>query len=109
MAELELPAPVFTNTRSNFAVTLRNRTAADLQKAPGQPAAVSGEAPKDLLAFCRGPRSRAEIIAHLGISSAQYALRRYLDPPVEAGAILPLPPGKPRSPKQKYKTVESLR
>ena len=103
MAELGLPAPVFVNTRSNFSVTLRNKSDAATQKASGPASDVPAEDPKGLLAFCRQPRSRAEIIAYLGIPSAQYALRRYLDPLVEAGAIRLSLPDKPRSPRQTYR------
>ena len=109
MAELGLPAPVFVNTRSNFSVTLRNKSDAATQKASGPASDVPAEDPKGLLAFCRQPRSRAEIIAYLGIPSAQYALRRYLDPLVEAGAIRLSLPAKPRSPRQTYRTAEGRR
>lgn len=107
MAELGLPAPVFVNTRSNFSVTLRNKSDAATQKASGPASDVPAEDPKGLLAFCRQPRSRAEIIAYLGIPSAQYALRRYLDPLVEAGAIRLSLPDKPRSPRQTYRTADT--
>ncbi len=60
---------------------------------------------KGLLEFCRTPRSRAEIIEYLAIPSAQYALRHYLDPLIEAGAIRLSLPEKPRSSKQRYETV----
>lgn len=109
MAELGLPAPVFVNTRSNFSVTLRNKPDAATQKASGPASDVPAEDPKGLLAFCRQPRSRAEIIAYLGIPSAQYALRRYLDPLVEAGGIRLSLPDKPRSPRQTYRTAEGWR
>lgn len=109
MAELGLPAPVFVNTRSNFSVTLRNKSDAATQKASGPASDVPAEDPKGLLAFCRQPRSRAEIIAYLGIPSAQYALRRYLDPLVEAGVIRLSLPDKPRSPRQTYRTAEGWR
>lgn len=109
MAELGLPAPVFVNTRSNFSVTLRNKPDAATQKASGPASDVPAEDPKGLLAFCRQPRSRAEIIAYLGIPSAQYALRRYLDPLVEAGVIRLSLPDKPRSPRQTYRTAEGWR
>lgn len=109
MAELGLPAPVFVNTRSNFSVTLRNKSDAATQKASGPASDVPAEDPKGLLAFCRQPRSRAEIIAYLGIPSAQYALRRYLDPLVEAGAIRLSLPDKPRSHRQTYRTAEGWR
>ena len=106
MAELGLPAPVFVNTRSNFSVTLRNRAEVIPQKAAEPSTEVLPKDPKGLLAFCRQPRSRAEIIAYLGIPSAQYALRHYLDPLVEVGAIQLSLPDKPRSPKQTYQTAE---
>ncbi|MBE7009252.1 MAG: hypothetical protein E7422_08970 [Ruminococcaceae bacterium] len=67
------------------------------------PATVPDE--KGLLEFCRTPRSRAEIIEFLAIPSAQYALRHYLDPLIEAGAIRLSLPEKPRSPKQRYETI----
>lgn len=107
MAELGLPAPVFVNTRSNFSVTLRNKSDAAMQKASGPVSDVPAEDPKGLLPFCRQPRSRAEIIAYLGIPSAQYALRRYLDPLVEAGVIRLSLPDKPRSPRQTYRTADT--
>ena len=61
--------------------------------------------PKNLLEFCRQPRTRKEIIEYLAISSAQYALRRYLDPLVESGMICMTVPEKPKSPRQKYVTA----
>ncbi len=48
------------------------------------------------------PRTRAEIIAYLGIGSGQYALKRYLDSLVQAGAINMTMPENPRSSKQQF-------
>ena len=107
MAELGLPTPVFTNTRSNFSVTLQNRAKLAPQKTLEPMTVTSIPDPKGLLAFCMEPRSRAEIIAYLGISSAQYALRHYLDPLVAGGAIRLSLPDKPRSPKQTYQTAKT--
>ena len=102
MQELSLPAPVFTDTRREFSVCLYNADAAGEQiKEPLNDL----QDRKGLLAFCKTPRSRAEIIDYLDIASAQYALRHYLDPLIDAGAIRLLIPEKPRSPKQKYQTV----
>ena len=106
MAELGLPAPVFANTRSGFSVTLRNSADVTPQQAAGPSPEALPKDPKGLLAFCRQPRSRAEIVAYLGIPSAQYALRHYLDPLVEAGAVRLSLPDTPRSRKQTYQTVE---
>ena len=63
---------------------------------------------KQLLEFCRIPRSRSEIISYLNIGSAQYALRRYLDPLLEQGAIRMTIPEKPRSHNQKYVTTDGI-
>ncbi|MBR1690801.1 MAG: putative DNA binding domain-containing protein [Oscillibacter sp.] len=101
MAERFLPEPVFINARGEFSVCLFHEKTTKEEKPV--PAAVPDE--KGLLEFCRTPRSRAEIVGHLAIPSAQYALRHYLDPLIEAGAIRLLLPEKPRSPKQKYQTV----
>lgn len=106
MAELGLPPPVFTDTRSNFTVTLQNRPAAAPQAASDRSADTPAEDPKGLLAFCRQPRSRGEITAYLGIPSAQYALRHYLDPLVAAGRIRLSLPDKPRSKLQTYQTAQ---
>ena len=104
MAELSLPEPVFADTRGEFSVCLYNKTAErSAMKRDG--AAVRPLDEKGLLTFCKTPRSRAEIVAYLAISSAQYALRRYLDPLIDAGAIRLLLPEKPHSPKQRYETV----
>lgn len=109
MRELSLPEPVFSNRRGTFLVTLYNQTA-EMEKEEGNTEGkgkkvVSDE--KNLLAFCAKPRSRKEIVSYLEIPSAQYALRRYLDPLVETGAIRLTIPEKPKSPRQRYVTVSN--
>ncbi|MCR5825907.1 MAG: putative DNA binding domain-containing protein [Oscillospiraceae bacterium] len=101
MAELALPEPVFVDSRGEFSVTLYHSKAT--MEESGKPAPAPDE--RELLEFCRTPRSRAEIVAYLAIPSAQYALRRYLDPLIAAGAIRLTLPDKPRSPKQRYETA----
>ena len=56
---------------------------------------------------CRVPRTRAEILAYLGIASAQYALQRYLEPLVRSGAIRMTIPDKPRSHRQQFIAADS--
>lgn len=106
MKESSLPAPLFIDTRGTFKVILYNNTEELTvpQTADKREADIPDE--KGLLEFCRTPRSRSEIVDYLAIASKQYALRRYLDPLVHAGAIRMTKPDAPRSKEQKYVTVE---
>ena len=104
MQELSLPAPVFTDSRSEFCVCLYNTI--NHSSAPSKGGKAFDK--KGLLEFCKTPRSRAEIVSYLSISSAQYALRRYLDPLVDSGAIRLLYPDAPRSRNQRYQTAEGV-
>lgn len=104
MAQQGLPKPEFINSRGEFKVILYN----DAQRQTvavdprGNTEKTEDIDEKGLIAFCSTPRTRAEIIEYLAISSGQYALRRYLDPLVRAGAIVMTMPDKPRSPNQQY-------
>ena len=104
MKNSDLPAPVFLDTRGTFKVVLYNQGASDGKTGTGKSTALHDE--KGLLAFCRTPRTRAEIIAYLSIASGQYALRRYLDPLLRAGVIRMTKPETPRSKDQQYITIE---
>ena len=106
MKESSLPAPLFIDTRGTFKVILYNNTEELTvpQTADKREADIPDE--KGLLEFCRTPRSRSEIVDYLAIASKQYALRRYLDPLVHAGAIRMTKPDAPRSKDQQYVTVE---
>ncbi len=74
MKELLLPEPVFTDNRGIFTVILYNDTVAtqdkDLSNRGASIEIVTDD--KDLLAFCKVPRTRQEIIDYLSIASAQY-------------------------------------
>ena len=102
MKKLGLPAPEFLDSRGEFSVTLYNQSISHQETICLQDEADE----KGLLEFCRTPRTRSEIIEFLEIASGQYALRRYLDPLVQAGAIKLTMPEKPRSPSQRYVTAE---
>ena len=105
MAELSLPEPVFSDRRGAFTVTLYNQREVARQereeRAEEKPQDTAYD-PKGLLVFCQEPRTRKEVVEYLEISSAQYALHKYLDPLVKCGAIRLTIPEKPKSPKQKY-------
>ncbi len=97
-----LPSPQFLDTRGNFKVILSNHQVSEKYTPNIQDATDK----KGLKEFCKTPRTRQEIIDYLSIASGQYALRRYLDPLVEAGVIRMTIPEKPRSELQKYVTAE---
>lgn len=107
MAQYNLPEPVFINTTGEFKVVLYHKLNHSVDTIPHKKVnAIKDE--KQLLIFCRTPRTRAEIISYLNIDSAQYALRRYLDPLLKIGAIRMTVPEKPRSHSQKYFTADDI-
>lgn len=107
MKELSLPEPLFVDARGKFTVTMYNKE--NIQAIPAtNPPHLHFDDEKGLIEFCRIPRTRAEIVEYLAIPSGQYALRRYLDPLLQAKVILMTMPDKPRSPSQKYYTAENV-
>lgn len=105
MKERSLPEPVFQDSRGTFRVVLYNKQdGAEPSTDPAHNENTQETDEKGLLVFCRTPRTRSEIIEYLAISSGQYALRRYLDPLVQSGAIRMTIPDKPKSSRQKYFT-----
>ena len=94
MTAHNLPEPVFENRRNEFVVTLYNQ----VQEKPVQSA-------ETLLDFCKEPRSRKEIAAFLGLKTASYATERYIRPMLEEGKLEMTIPDKPKSTRQKYRTV----
>lgn len=94
MAAHNLPEPVFENRRNEFVVTLYNQ----VQEKPVQSA-------ETLLDFCKEPRSRKEIAAFLGLKTASYATDRYIRPMLEEGKLEMTIPDKPKSTRQKYRTI----
>ena len=55
-----------------------------------------------LLSFCKIPRTRKDIARHLGLSSVTYAIKTYVQPLIDAGAIKLTIPDMPSSINQKY-------
>ena len=108
METMSLPEPLFSDSRGSFTVTLFNQVPADVDKKSKKtkPEYIDE---KGLVEFCRIPRTRAEIVEYLALSSGQYALRRYLEPLVRAKVILMANPDKPRSSNQKYYTLEKIK
>ena len=57
---------------------------------------------KELVLFCRIPRTRKEICEYLGLNSITYAIQTHVMPLVEKGIIKMSIPDKPKSPKQLF-------
>ena len=100
MADAGLREPLFEDARGEFSVTLYN----DRQAISHSGTRKSGD-DKGVLEFCAVPRTRKELADFLGLASAQYALKRYVEPLVKSGELLLSIPDRPRSPKQTYTTA----
>ncbi len=61
---------------------------------------------KDLLNFCRIPRSRKEITEYLGVSTVFYVMQHYVQPLLESGELIMTMPDKPKSCNQKFVSVQ---
>lgn len=97
MKEAGLKEPVFLNQRNEFVVILYNDSTFDCN-----------EEPKDLLEFCRIPRTRKDILDFLNIGTTFYVMRHYVQPLVDAGKLKLTIPEKPKSRYQKYYTATTL-
>ncbi|MCO6559198.1 MAG: putative DNA binding domain-containing protein [Bifidobacterium sp.] len=122
MERANLPAPKFEDKREEFCVTLYSRNPLDdVEVRMGVPAAgvtgtargkrgrdirvLRGQRVPEILAFCSSPRTGAEISELLGLGVA-YTKRVYINPLVAEGRLALGVPGRPRSHKQTYRTVE---
>lgn len=106
MTQLGLPEPLFQERRGSFIVTLQNASEPDVQPVNLQNDEKDTLDPKGLLIFCQQPRTREEIREYLELASFEYALRRYLEPLINAGHLRMTIPDKPRSRKQTYITTD---
>ena len=106
LAEYGLPEPKFENRRNEFVVTFYNETFEINNSASELNAAEKVKKGKDLLDFCRIPRSRQEIADYLGVGTVFYAVQHYVKPLVDKGRLAMTIPDKPRSRNQKYYTAE---
>ena len=102
MKKAGMKEPVFENLRNEFAVTFYNST--DAEAEPDE----QEEPEKDLLVFCKEPKTRAEIAKYLELTTVSYAMQNYIKPLVEKGALRMTIPNHPRSKNQKYYSKGSL-
>ena len=96
MQEYNLQQPEFIDERGSFIVKLykdvMEQTAVDMD----------GVDNRELLLFCKTPRTRKEISDFLGLNSVTYAIQTRIMPLVERGIIKMSIPEKPKSPKQLF-------
>lgn len=94
MKKAGMRAPVFENLRSEFAVIFYN--------SPEEGKEEPENEERDLLAFCREPRTRAEIAEYLGLNTVVYAVQNYVKPLIDSGELFMTIPEHPRSKNQRY-------
>lgn len=97
MKKYGLAKPTFEDVRGEFSATF-SKTAAAVEVKTQE----YTEEEKQLILFCKTPRTRQEICEYLNLSSVTYAVQKYIMPLVDAGAIKMSIPDKPKSPKQLY-------
>lgn len=90
-----LKPPQFSDERGSFIVKLYKTPETVEVK-------TEDEDIKNLLLFCRTPRTRKEICEYLGLTSVTYAIQSRVLPLVESGQIKMSIPEKPKSPKQLF-------
>lgn len=96
MKNAALPAPIFSDERGTFTVTLYKKSS------PGQNNDTSQQA---ILDFCLIPRTRIELAEFLGVTTPSYAIKKYIKPLIESHKIGLTNPDRPNSPTQKYFTL----
>jgi len=96
MQEYNLPQPEFLDERGSFIVKLYKygESVATIE--------TEEKEDKELVLFCRIPRTRKEICEYLGLNSVTYAIQTHVMPLVEKGIIKMSIPDKPKSPKQLF-------
>lgn len=96
MQEYDLQQPEFIDERGSFIVKLykdvMEQTAVEMDRVDN----------RELLLFCKTPRTRKEISDYLGLNSVTYAIQTRIMPLVERGMIKMSIPEKPKSPKQLF-------
>lgn len=98
MKEAGLPEPVFVNQRNEFVVILYNNCISDSEDIPKK----QEEPAKNLLEFCKEPKTRKEIAEFLGIGTTFYAMKNYVQPLIDTGKLKLTIPEKPKSRNQQF-------
>ena len=89
--EANLPAPIFNVYHGEFTVTFKN----NIYKSE------TTNINKEIVEFCKIPRTRAELIEFTGFSR-QYTMSAIIQPLIDEGKLKLTIPNKPKSSKQQY-------
>ena len=96
MQEYDLQQPEFLDERGSFIVKLYKKV---IEQKVDEMEEVDN---RELILFCKTPRTRKEICDYLGLNSVTYAIQTRVMPLVEKGIIKMSIPEKPKSPKQLF-------
>ena len=96
MAQHCLKPPIFLDERGSFIVRFYK------EKNDASNTLEMDEDAKKIVDFCKQPRTRKELLDFIGLTSASYAMRKYVTPLIEQGLIKMTIPEKPKSPHQQY-------
>ena len=96
MQEYDLQQPEFLDERGSFIVKLYKSV---IEQKADEMEEVDN---RELILFCKTPRTRKEICDYLGLNSVSYAIQTRVMPLVEKGIIKMSIPEKPKSPKQLF-------
>lgn len=96
MQEYNLQQPEFLDERGSFIVKLYKKV---IEQKVDETEEVDN---RELILFCKTPRTRKEISDYLGLNSMTYAIQTRVMPLVEKGIIKMSIPEKPKSPKQLF-------
>ena len=94
-----LPEPKFEIKRGDFIVTLKNNIY------PSSLEIDKTDLPAAILLFCKTPRTRKELVEFTG-KSQYYTMSAIIQPLLESGKLQYTLPEKPKSPKQKFISVD---
>lgn len=96
MQEYDLQQPEFLDERGSFIVKLYKKV---IEQKVDETEEVDN---RELILFCKTPRTRKEISDYLGLNSMTYAIQTRVMPLVEKGIIKMSIPEKPKSPRQLF-------
>lgn len=96
MQAYNLPQPEFLDERGSFIIKMykfgEKNSVTEIENLED----------RELILYCKTPRTRKEICDYLGLSSITYAIQTHVMPLVESGLIKMSIPDKPKSPKQLF-------